>query len=66
MQNFNPMLMFDKNLSPQQLQLLQQMQVLLGGLGQPPAAPLSPSLGAAPPKTEIAQQRPILGGTING
>lgn len=63
----NPMLQFDKNLQPQQLQQLMQLRMLLGGLGSGPASrSLSPSLARPPVQPEIASERPILGGTANG
>lgn len=63
----NPMLLFDRSVPPERLAQLEQLRVLLGGLGQQPASRvLSPSLSRPPQKPEPNKDGSILGGTSNG
>lgn len=63
----NPMLLFDRSVPPQKLAQLQQLRVLLGGLGQLPASQvISPSLARPPTQPEVQKEGSILGGTGSG
>jgi hypothetical protein len=63
----NPVLPFNKTSSPQDVQAMQILTMLLGGLaGRPASMPLSPSNALGAPEPQYNQLQTILGGLSAG